>query len=308
MTDNLQIINNANEKSVIILPFSLVNKDIELHMCLNVQKIVAVFEVGEYSVLPGVFPPFVYMIDMQGIPVPVLELNKFVDNNDLNHFHTKQHEKRKQIKKRIIICHVLSIYIGIIVDYTKKIKTFQNSDLMPPPEIWDHSNNFFVSGLINEKEFYRYVFDIERYISSIGFNIGDIDGNIKDQDQKLKGKKGLVVEDSKVYQLLAKKFFVKYGMKIDIAIDGKEGLKCLLEKGTDYDLVITDIEMPNMNGIQMIKEYKLQNKNSNIPIIFHSSISNSEFSKDLEAEGHGIMITKFEEENLYSAIIKVLNL
>ena len=46
MIENQQIINNANERSMIILPFSLVNKEIELHMCLNVQKIAAVIEVG----------------------------------------------------------------------------------------------------------------------------------------------------------------------------------------------------------------------------------------------------------------------
>ena len=150
MNDNPHIINNANGKDIIILPFSLVNKDIELHLCLNVQKIAAVFEVGEFTVLPGVMPPFVYMIDMQGIPVPVLELNKLIENGDLNHYKTRPADKKNHIKKRIIICHVLSVYIGIIVDFTKKIRTIQNTSVLPPPEIWDHSNTFFVNGLLNE--------------------------------------------------------------------------------------------------------------------------------------------------------------
>jgi len=305
MIENQQIINNANERSIIILPFSLVNKEIELHMCLNVQKIAAVIEVGEYSVLPGVMPPFVYMIDMQGIPVPVLELSKLVDNNDLTQTQVKSVDKKKQTKKRIIVCHVLSIYIGIIVDFTKKIKTVQNASLQPIPEIWEQSNSFFVSGLLNEKDYYRYVFDIERYISNIGLNIGSVSTEFREDNLILKGKKGLVVEDSRVYQLLAKKFFEKYEMTLDLAADGKIGLDLLLKNANKYDFVITDIEMPNMNGIEMIKQFKSIHKNSSFPILFHSSISNPEFSKDLMSEGYGNMITKFNEETLYQSIINL---
>jgi chemotaxis signal transduction protein/CheY-like chemotaxis protein len=307
MIENQQIINNANERSIIILPFSLVNKEIELHMCLNVQKIAAVFEVGKYSVLPGVMPPFVYMIDMQGIPVPVLELSKLVENNDFTHSQVKSVDKKKQTKKRIIVCHILSIYIGIIVDFTKKIKTVQNANLQPIPEIWEQSNSFFVSGLLNEKDYYRYVFDIERYISNIGLNIGSVSGEFKENNHILRGKKGLVVKDSRVYQLLAKKFFEKYEMAIELAVDGKIGLDLLLKNADKYDFVITDIEMPNMNGIEMIKQFKSIHKNSSLPILFHSSISNPEFSKDLMVEGYGDMITKFNEETLYQSIINLFH-
>jgi PleD family two-component response regulator len=81
----------------------------------------------------------------------------------------------------------------------------------------------------------------------------------------------------------------------------------LLKNADKYDFVITDIEMPNMNGIEMIKQFKSIHKNSSLPILFHSSISNPEFSKDLMVEGYGDMITKFNEETLYQSIINLFH-
>ncbi|MBD3840880.1 MAG: EAL domain-containing protein [Campylobacterales bacterium] len=60
-----------------------------------------------------------------------------------------------------------------------------------------------------------------------------------------------------------------------IAVDGKEGLKLFLEHKDEIDLVITDVNMPNMSGLEMAKEIK--KVNSNIPIIVATAFSNSEY-------------------------------
>ncbi|MGY3804825.1 response regulator [Pigmentibacter ruber] len=305
MINNEQLLNTIDGKTIIILPFSLRNEENELHLALNVQKISAVFEESQYSLLPGVMPPFVYMIDMHGKPIPVLDISKIIKEQ----YFTKQdaskaNEKKKNVKKRIIICHVLSILVGIIVDATRKIKTVPNSQVLPPPELWNDNESFFVSGIIQENGIYRYLFDIEKYLSTLGMNIGKLHTEKKELSINFKGKKGLVVEDSKVYQLLAKKFFEKYEMQLDLASNGKEGLNLLLEN--HYDFVITDIEMPMMNGIDMIREYKSNHTSDVMPIIFHSSISNSELSKDLEKDKLGIMITKFSEDVLLDSLTKIL--
>ncbi|APJ03998.1 chemotaxis protein CheV [Silvanigrella aquatica] len=306
MMESQQILKSIDEKNVVILPFSLIHSNCELHLGLNVQKVASVVEVGDYSLLPGVSAPFLYMIKIQGIPVPVIEINQLNNLNELNNYQLKNCDKIKYVKKRIIICHVLTIYIGIVVDITKKIKTISNKELLPPPDIWENDKHFFVSAMINEKEKYRYIFDIEKYIASIGISIGNVAQDFKsnsDNIKVLKGKTGLVVEDSRVYQALAKQFFEKYEMHMELAKDGKQGLEMLLANAENYDFVISDIEMPNMNGIQMIKEFKSIKKVNTTPILFHSSISNPEFSKDLQEEGLGLFIHKFNEENLIKTIL-----
>lgn len=61
----------------------------------------------------------------------------------------------------------------------------------------------------------------------------------------------LYVEDDELIREQTKIFLARFFPKIEVAVDGKDGLdKFKIQK---YNLVISDINMPNMNGIEMIK-------------------------------------------------------
>ena len=60
-----------------------------------------------------------------------------------------------------------------------------------------------------------------------------------------------------------------------IAVDGAEGLEYFKNNADEIDLIITDVNMPNMGGLEMAKEIKAIN--SNIPIIVATAFSNSEY-------------------------------
>lgn len=74
----------------------------------------------------------------------------------------------------------------------------------------------------------------------------------------------LYVEDSVTTQLIIKDMLSKYFSKIDVCNNGKEGLE--LYKENRYNLVITDIVMPHMDGVSMINEIKKINKHQNIVV------------------------------------------
>ncbi|MGY6522859.1 MAG: response regulator [Mongoliitalea sp.] len=78
--------------------------------------------------------------------------------------------------------------------------------------------------------------------------------------------KVLVVDDDAVARLILKKVFEKENHKVFTASDGIEALEVLaLEK--DFNVVITDIMMPNMDGLMLLSELKKSPKTRNIPII-----------------------------------------
>ena len=60
-----------------------------------------------------------------------------------------------------------------------------------------------------------------------------------------------------------------------IAVDGLEGLEYFKKHQDEIDLVITDVNMPNMSGLEMSKEIK--SLNANMPIIVATAFSNSEY-------------------------------
>ena len=82
------------------------------------------------------------------------------------------------------------------------------------------------------------------------------------QALKLSGKV-LVAEDIKVNQMVVCSFLRKVGIEPDVANDGKEAVQ--LATSVDYDLILMDIHMPNMNGYEATK--KLRDRELTIPII-----------------------------------------
>ena len=77
----------------------------------------------------------------------------------------------------------------------------------------------------------------------------------------------LVIDDDKLMCLALAKILISAGYNVVQAADGEEGLK--LYRSQDFDLVITDLIMPDKEGIQIIRE--LRKENSNIRIIAMSA-------------------------------------
>ena len=73
----------------------------------------------------------------------------------------------------------------------------------------------------------------------------------------------LVIDDEDQLRVLLKKMLMHGGHQVSIAEDGVEGIKIFHE--IQPDLIITDIIMPNIDGIEVITE--LHQSNSNLPII-----------------------------------------
>jgi two-component system chemotaxis response regulator CheY len=84
----------------------------------------------------------------------------------------------------------------------------------------------------------------------------------------------LVVEDSIVVIKLLSLSFVGKGFKVLTARDGFEALEIAIKN--DIDLIITDLNMPQMDGITLLKNLKENEDTKNIPVILMSSMKPKE--------------------------------
>lgn len=76
----------------------------------------------------------------------------------------------------------------------------------------------------------------------------------------------LLAEDNKINQAVAKKILIKLGHFVDIANDGLEAIEMLKEK--EYDLILMDMQMPNLSGIEATEKIRKEEKTpKHIPII-----------------------------------------
>ena len=128
-------------------------------------------------------------------------------------------------------------------------------------------------------------------------------------DKLLSDQKLLLVDDNPVNISVAKTFLLKWGAKVDIAVNGAEALK--LYQQTNYDGILMDLHMPVMSGLEAslkIREYE-QNKNAAIhcPIIAFTA---DVFIKDEVLSENGIddrLDKPFKPESLHRVLLKNLS-
>lgn len=89
--------------------------------------------------------------------------------------------------------------------------------------------------------------------------------NGPEKDQEVQAKTVLVVEDSPTQALHLQKLLETEGLTVILAQNGREGLQ--MAQQTHPDIVVLDLEMPEMNGLQMCQQLKEDRDTADIPVI-----------------------------------------
>jgi signal transduction histidine kinase len=125
----------------------------------------------------------------------------------------------------------------------------------------------------------------------------------------LKDKHILVAEDNQLNVLLLTTILKKWGITYDIAEDGVEALS--LFEANDYTILLTDIEMPQMNGIELAKLIRMHidPAKATIPILALTANALKEDKDIYLASGiDGVVLKPFTEKNLIDNITSALHL
>ena len=80
----------------------------------------------------------------------------------------------------------------------------------------------------------------------------------------------LIIDDSPKYLADA---LPLYGYEVDVATDGMQGLKKLTSENSDYDMVLLDVMMPNMDGWETLKAIRVNKRLENIPVIMITALN-----------------------------------
>ncbi|MDO9710932.1 response regulator [Paracraurococcus lichenis] len=115
----------------------------------------------------------------------------------------------------------------------------------------------------------------------------------------------LTVDDSASLRQMVKMTLSGAGYQVMEAGDGAQGLKQAKER--QADLVVTDLNMPVMNGLQLIQELRKLPAYRGVPIIFLTTESDASLKAQAKAAGATGWITKpFQQEQLVGVVRKVL--
>jgi len=116
----------------------------------------------------------------------------------------------------------------------------------------------------------------------------------------------LLVEDSDFFRTQVKKFIEDDGYSVDVAEDGLVAWNMINAEPEKYDLIVTDIEMPNMDGFELSRRIRQDKRFSLTPIVALTSLAGDEDVARGKAVGIDDYQVKLDKERLLQSIYECL--
>jgi two-component system chemotaxis response regulator CheY len=133
----------------------------------------------------------------------------------------------------------------------------------------------------------------------------DDDPTPNQPEDKAMAKRILTIDDSKTIRDMLRMTLVDAGFEVLQAVDGQDGVE-VMDRET-VDLVITDINMPRMNGYEVVRHLRSNPAHKSLPILVLTTESDTD-KKNLarEAGATGWMVKPFDPDKLIATVRKVV--
>ncbi|WP_420475897.1 hybrid sensor histidine kinase/response regulator [Noviherbaspirillum sp. ST9] len=121
-----------------------------------------------------------------------------------------------------------------------------------------------------------------------------------------RAKRILVVDDSLTVREMERKLLLSRGFEVVVAVDGMDGWNAV--RSSDFDLVITDVDMPRMDGIELVTLIKKDGRLHNLPVMIVSYKDRPEDRSRGVTAGADYYLTKgsFHDETLLEAVFDLI--
>jgi len=273
---------------------------------VNVAKVREIIKIPNLTELPGVPDYIEGIFDLRGVVIPVVNLAKWMNIKEPDD---------GSLKPRIIITEFSDILIGFVVHEAKRIRRISWKDIEPASFVagmgsLDKSQITGVTRIENDEVL--LILDLESVVQALGIYEPKMDV----EETKLFKVDGtaLILDDSMTARKLVSDALKKMGMHVIEAKDGVEGLQRLNDLYATYGdhlmdelkIIISDVEMPQMDGFHFAASVKEDPRFMHLPIVFNSSISDH-FSEIRGKEAGGeAYLTKFDAGIFYNEVSKVI--
>jgi len=273
---------------------------------VNVAKVREIINIPKLTELPG-SPDYVDGIfDLRGIVIPVVNLAKWMG--------IKMPDS-KAVKPRVIITEFNNILIGFIVHEAKRIRRINWKDI-ETASFSARSGGAFdktkITGVTKiENGDVLLVLDLEAIVQELG--LFDESMEYLEKMEKYSGL-ALILDDSQTARKIIRDTMTKMGFIVVEAKDGEDGLTKLEELAKQYGaalkdnlkIIISDVEMPKMDGFHFASRVKHDDRFKYVPIVFNSSISD-DFSdlRGSQAGGEAYLV-KFDANKFHDEVSRVL--
>lgn len=266
---------------------------------INVAKIREILLYQPVTPLPNAHPSIEGIFMPRDIMISVISLRKCLNITD-----------EPSGEGLFIITNFNSLNTAFHVDEVLGIHRVSWEDIIKPDATISSDESGVSTGVIKLEDRLVVILDFEKIVTDINPETGLKVSEMDEYESKDRSKSPIMLcEDSPLLSKLIVECLKKAGYtNLIVNMNGQEGWDKLVEMhkaGTvldDVHLIITDIEMPLMDGHRLCKLVKENDTLKNIPVIIFSSLINDEIRRKGESLGADAQLTKPEIGKLISVV------
>ena len=269
---------------------------------INVFKVREVLQCPELTEMPGSSPHVRGIAHLRGVPVMVIDLSQATGGKrieDLSSAYVLVTEYNRHTQ-------------GFLVNGVDRIVNTNWDQILPPPK--GAGAGHYLTAVTEIDGKLVQIIDVEKVFSEITPVDEDVSEDVKSKAtaRDFKDLIVLVADDSAVARNQVKRALSSIGVQVELVNDGRLALDWLNAKAaelggdisTKVPLLISDIEMPEMDGYTLTAEIKADPVLRNMHVVLHSSLSGVFNEAMVKKVGADQFIAKFHPDELASAVQK----
>ncbi len=270
---------------------------------INVFKVREVLQCPELTEVPRQTSAIKGMAHIRGETIPVLDLSEAIGRNAIPH--------EERLQSFLIVVEYNRRILAFLVRRVDRILNTQWDQINAPPAEIGVEN--YLTAILEHEGKLIEIIDVEQILADLYPMSTDVSHEVADEQVREKATQHhvLIVDDSSVARNQMRRSLESLGLKVTSANNGRIAwglLEGLLDKGLDptdvFLMVVSDIEMPEMDGYTLTSMIREDERTRNLHVVLHTSLSGGFNVSMVKKVGANGFLAKFNPNELAEVVVK----
>lgn len=271
---------------------------------INVFKVKEVLQCPKLTIMPKSSPVVRGVASIRGGTIPILDLSMATGRPPLQDLQNSF----------VIITEYNTKVQGFLVHSVERIVNMNWEEIHPPPK--GAGRDHYLTAVTRLDKELVEILDVEKILAEVAptsevISVGVVDANTQ---SKALSKHVLIVDDSSVARKQVIRCLQTVGVEVTALNDGRQALDYLRNMadegrhpGEELLMLISDIEMPEMDGYTLTAEIRGDARMQKLHILLHTSLSGVFNQAMVKKVGADDFLAKFRPDDLASRVVARIN-